>query len=139
LPVPALEASAPVLVKGGTETILLVEDQNEVRALAAKILRELGYTVLDAESAGRALEIAQNYTSPIHLLLTDIVMPMMGGFELADRVKPVQPHLKVLFMSGYGDRSEFGEDVLPPKPTRIQKPFTPETLAQQVREILDEA
>jgi len=139
LPVPALEVSAPALVKGGTETILLVEDQNEVRVLAAKILRELGYTVLDAESAGRALEIAQNYTSPIHLLLTDIVMPMMGGFELADRVKPVQPHLKVLFMSGYGDRSEFGEDVLSPKLTRIQKPFTPETLAQQVREILDEA
>ena len=139
VPVSPPEVSVQTLVKGGTETVLLVEDQNEVRTLAAKILRELGYTVLEAESAGRALEVAQNYASPIHLLLTDIVMPMMGGVELADRVKPVQPQLKVLFMSGYGERSDFEEETLPRKLTRIQKPFTPEMLAQKVREILDES
>ena len=133
-----LEVASPAQVKGGTETILLVEDQNEVRALAAKILRELGYGVLEAESAGRALEVAQNYTSPIHLLLTDIVMPLMGGIELADRVKPVQPQLKVLLMSGYGERSEFEEEVLPEKLARIQKPFTPEALARKVRGVLDQ-
>jgi PAS domain S-box-containing protein len=133
---PEVLVQAPV--KGGTETILLVEDQNEVRALAAKILRELGYTVLEAETAGRALEVFQTYTSPIHLLLTDIVMPMMGGVELADRVKPVQPQLKVIFMSGYGD-SELNGEGLPQNLLRIHKPFTPEVLAQKVREILDEA
>ena len=138
LPCPPLEVPAQIPIKGGTETILLVEDQNEVRVLAAKILRELGYTVLEAESAGRALEAVQNCTSPIHLLLTDIVMPMMGGVELADRVKPVQPRLKVLFMSGYGESLDFMEGVLPQQLSRIQKPFTPEGLAQKVREILDE-
>lgn len=131
------EASAKPVLKGGTETILLVEDQSEVRVLTAKILRELGYNVWEADGPGRALELAKYSSVPVHLMLTDVVMPTMSGVELANRVKVAHQEIKVLFMSGYATRLPLSEDPLLSE-AYIQKPFTPEALGWKVREILDQ-
>ena len=131
------DAAAKPVLKGGTETILLVEDQKEVRVLTATILRELGYNVWEADGSDRALELAQYSSAPVHLILTDVVMPTMSGVELARRVKIVQHGIKVLFMSGYAARPPVNEDPLLSE-AYIQKPFTPEGLGLKVREILDQ-
>ena len=135
-PAPCQEPSAKPALKGGTETILLVEDQNEVRVLTAKILRELGYNVWEADGPGRAMELAKYSSAPVHLILTDVVMPTMSGVELANRVKQAHQEIKVLFMSGYATRLPLSEDPLLSE-AYIQKPFTPEALGWKVREILD--
>jgi CheY-like chemotaxis protein len=128
--------SAPQL-KGGTEAILLVEDQAEVRVLTASLLRELGYSVQEAEGPVRALEFAQSGDVSFDLILTDIVMPTMGGIELAERIKLAQPTIKVLFMSGYTDRSVFDDKPEARQLPYIQKPFTRESLDLKIREALD--
>jgi two-component system cell cycle sensor histidine kinase/response regulator CckA len=136
---PSLEPSGkPALpaLKGGTETILLVEDQNEVRVLTAKILRELGYNVWEADGPAQAMELAKYSSVPVRLILTDVVMPTMSGVELANRVKQAHHEIKVLFMSGYPTGLPLGEDPLLSE-AYIQKPFTPEALGWKVREILD--
>jgi PAS domain S-box-containing protein len=119
---------------GGTETILVVEDQEQLRKMAGRVLRSYGYRVLEAANPGEALLHSERYAGSIHLLLTDVVMPGMTGLELADRIKPLRPAMAVVFMSGYSeraiaDRLELAGDYLP-------KPFTPEALAGKVRGVL---
>jgi len=115
----------------GAETILLVEDQADVRLVVRRVLQNAGYTVLDASTPGDALELAGRHTGPIHLILTDIVMPQMNGRALADLLKRRCPAMRVLYMSGYADT------VLDPGTAYLQKPFTPDTLVRTVREVLD--
>jgi len=120
----------------GTETVLVVEDNAEVRKLAAMVLRERGYEVLEASSGVEALGVADHYTGTIHLLLTDVVMPHMGGKELAEQMKRTRIHLKVLFASGYTDDAVLLHRVLEAHAAFIQKPFTPNGLADKVRKVL---
>jgi len=123
----------------GTETILLTEDSPALRATAHQILERYGYTVLDALSSTEALTLARSRAGPIHLLLTDVVMPGMSGRELAERFTAKRPEVKVLYMSGYTDDAVVRHGVLRPGIAYLQKPFTPETLARKVREALDSA
>jgi CheY-like chemotaxis protein len=133
---PAEPFAAPAAERG-TETILLVEDREEVRNVMAQTLRGLGYVVLEADGSQRAVELAQNRSRPIHLLLTDVVMPVMAGFELADVIRTYQSGLKVLFTSGGPDAPRLAEKLSEPGVAYLQKPFTPQGLAASVREILD--
>jgi two-component system cell cycle sensor histidine kinase/response regulator CckA len=119
----------------GSETILLVEDQPEVQATACDILQQHGYTVLVAGHGGEALQLAAQYAGEIHLLLTDVVMPHVGGRELVRRLVPLRPHMKVLYMSGYTD--ETVSDYKSLGAAFVQKPFTLDVLARKVREVLN--
>jgi CheY-like chemotaxis protein len=121
---------------GGTETILLAEDATAVRVAARQILERFGYTVLEAANGTDALSAAQNGVA-IDLLLTDVVMPEMSGRELVDRFARRCPSTKVLFMSGYTDDAIVRHGVLRPGTAYLQKPFSPDTLARKVREVLD--
>ena len=121
---------------GGHETILLVEDSEGVHNLAVRVLRARGYTVLTAHSGAEAETVARTHQGPIHLLLTDVVLPQVGGPELAKRLAAQRPQLKVLFMSGYTDNSIVHHGVLAAGVSYLQKPFTPEGLARRVREVL---
>jgi nitrogen-specific signal transduction histidine kinase/CheY-like chemotaxis protein len=121
----------------GTETILLVEDETEVRNLAREVLAGLGYTVLEAASAADAILIAQRHVGLIDLLLTDVVMPRMGGGALAEAVTAVRPETKILFMSGYTDDAIVRHGVLEAGVQLLEKPFTPERLSAKVRVVLD--
>ncbi len=121
----------------GTETILVVEDEEIVLGLVKRVLVELGYTVLGAGGGGDALEILKNKEGNIQLLLTDIVMPQTSGRELALRAAELCPGVRVLFMSGYPRGKREMEEELPPGATFIQKPFSPLALAQMVRQTLD--
>jgi two-component system cell cycle sensor histidine kinase/response regulator CckA len=120
----------------GTETVLLVEDQDEVRRVAQLILRRYGYTVLEARNAGEAW-LSCERQGPIHLLLTDVVMPQMSGRELADRLTKVRPDMKVLYMSGYTDNAIVHHGILDEGIAFLQKPLVPDVLARRVREVLD--
>ncbi len=123
----------------GVETILLAEDQAEVRSLTARILREQGYTILEAANGEKALRLAGAQPElEIHLLLTDVVMPLLGGQGLAEQLSAARPRLKVLFMSGYTDDSIAHHGVLDPDIPFLRKPFSPSALAHKVREALDE-
>jgi two-component system cell cycle sensor histidine kinase/response regulator CckA len=139
-PLPSL---APAVPRGG-ERVLLVEDDDAVRGAARTILRRQGYTVLDARSPTEALGIALLDEGPIHLLLTDVVMPRMNGTDLAQRVRALHPETRTLCMSGYGDERAAPHDALgatcPHDLTAafIQKPITPENLARKVRDVLDQ-
>ena len=121
---------------GGSETVLLTEDEAPVRKLARKVLEGLGYTVLEAPRGEDALSIAQAHPGPIHLVLTDVVMPEMGGADLASRVQELRPDTRVLFMSGYTDDTVVRHRVLESGTHFLQKPFTPASLARKVREAL---
>jgi len=121
----------------GTETVLLVEDDVGVRALALIILRRFGYQVLVATDGLEALKIAQAHTGPIDLILTDIVMPNLGGPELVKRLKPQLPDMRVLYMSGYTDNTVVRYGLLEAQLAFIQKPYTPIGLARKIRELLD--
>jgi PAS domain S-box-containing protein len=132
--------SLPELFKmpTGAETVLLAEDEDRVRALARLALQSSGYTVLEARDGQEALEVCQRHPGPIHLLVTDVVMPRMSGGELADRLAPLRPGLKVLFLSGYADEALLRHGVAQGERAFLQKPFTPAVLARKVREILDQ-
>jgi PAS domain S-box-containing protein len=121
----------------GTETILLVEDEDQVRAAALGILSRQGYDVIEARSGGEALLICEKHLRPIHLLLTDVVMPQMSGPELSKRLAALEPNMKLLCMSGYTDDSIFRHGVLEAEIAFLQKPFTPQTLTRRVREVID--
>src|SRR5438046_1497274 len=121
----------------GSETILLVEDEHLVRLLARKVLERAGYRVLVAAGGAEALDLAERYAGPIHLLLTDVVMPGMNGRELIRRLAPLRPDLRVLYMSGYADEAVAQHGVLDPGTAFLQKPFTPGGLADKVRGVLD--
>jgi PAS domain S-box-containing protein len=120
----------------GDETILLVEDQEAVRESAAEYLTGNGYTVLRASRGLEALDIAQQREEPIHLLLTDVVMPQMSGRELSDRITSIHPETKVIFMSGYSNNLLSDQQVLHPKHELLQKPFRLEALGQRIRKAL---
>jgi len=118
--------------------VLLVEDEPLVRRFAYRVLREQGYTVLEAANGDDALRVVQEFTGEeIHLLFTDVVMPQMGGKELADQLKLLRPNIKVLFTSGYTDNAIVHHGVLNPGFSFLEKPFSPTDLAYKVREVLD--
>jgi CheY-like chemotaxis protein len=121
----------------GTETILLVEDEEQLRVVARGILKKFGYEVLEAKSGAEALQICERHRRTIHLLLSDVVMPKMSGPELAKRLVQARPGMRVLCMSGYTDDSIVRHGVLEGQMAFLQKPFTPGTLTRKVREVLD--
>ncbi len=121
----------------GTETLLLVEDDNIVRNLASFVLRQLGYSVLEAANGREARRIFESNAGVIRLLVSDVIMPGMSGPELADQLTGLQPDLKVLFVSGYTDEALHLEETAAPSRGFLQKPFTPSTLSRKVRDMLD--
>lgn len=129
------EASVEAIPRG-TETVLLVEDEPGVRGLAVAVLESSGYTVLSAEQPDQAIEICAQHAGPIHLLLTDVVMPGLSGQEVARAVAASRPDIKVLFMSGYTADIALRHRVLATS-AYLQKPFTPAALARKVRDVLD--
>jgi two-component system, cell cycle sensor histidine kinase and response regulator CckA len=120
----------------GSEVILLVEDEKGVRELAREYLGMSGYAVLEAENGHTALELAAMHVGPIHLLMTDVVMPGISGRELADRVASIRPGIKILYMSGYTEQAVVHHGILQTDAVLLQKPFTLATLATKLREIL---
>ena len=142
---PRVEGTAePVLASGsvsqsprGTETVLLCEDQQEVRSLTHRILVAHGYDVLVAASGEEAVELAQAWPGAIDLLLTDVVMPGMSGPKLVRQLAPIQPAMKVLYVSGYADEAIVRHRVVEPGMAFLQKPFTSDLLARKIREVLE--
>jgi len=122
----------------GLETILLVEDEDVLRALICKILEMHGYTVLEARNGGESLLICEQHKGPIHLMVTDVVMPKMNGPSLAERLAQLRPDMKVIYMSGYTDNIIIHRGVQDLSTAFLQKPFTPDALARKVREVLDQ-
>jgi two-component system, cell cycle sensor histidine kinase and response regulator CckA len=122
---------------GGSETILIVEDDARLRKIVRKVLNQNGYKLLEAENGEDAVEISKKHDGAIDLLLTDVVMPKMSGKETAERLQPLYPQMKIIYMSGYTDNTIANHGVLAPGLNFIQKPFTPDELAGKVREILD--
>jgi CheY-like chemotaxis protein len=127
-PAEAVPEAAPAAAAGGRK-VLLVEDQQEVRAVTSMILRGLGYSVLEADSGEGALAVSQDFAGEIDLLITDVIMPGMNGRELAGRFAAARPKAQVIFMSGYPDRISSGDPLLDPSVNFLQKPFGPEELA----------
>ena len=130
----AVAAPAAVRSPKGSESILLVDDEEGVRKLVGAILRSNGYDVLEAANGLAALAASEKNSHKIDLLLTDIVMPQMNGFELGRELAGRSPGLKILYMSGYRDHPDAGTDV--PRPF-LHKPFTPDALLGKVRDALD--
>ena len=130
-PLPALP------VKGAAETILLVEDEQLVRNLTREILERNGYVVLEASDGLDALRAAGSYQGPIHLMLTDVVMPRMSGRELVEQILPLRPDMRVLYVSGYSEEAIVRQGELTPGIELLPKPFTPGVLTAKIREILD--
>jgi two-component system, cell cycle sensor histidine kinase and response regulator CckA len=117
---------------------LVVEDQDGIRDIVRESLRRNGYKVLIAVDGNEALQMASAYQDPIHLLVTDLVMPNIGGRELAQRLTPLRPGMKVLFMSGYSEHSALDIEATSQAATVLQKPFSLDALARNVRRVLDE-
>jgi PAS domain S-box-containing protein len=129
----------PVIKLAGFETVLIVEDDDSLRKLARTVLKQRGYKVLEAENGEDALRISKEHEGPIDLLITDVVMPRMGGKEVAERLQTLYPRMKVIYMSGYTDEAIVHHGVLVPGLNFLEKPFSPEGLARKVREVLDPA
>jgi len=118
--------------------VLLVEDQEMVRNLAARLLREQGYTVLEAVDGEAALRLVQeNGGEKINLLLTDAVMPKLGGKELNEKIKALFPRIRTIFISGYTDNAMVQQGMIDPGTAFVQKPFSPQALLSKVRQVLD--
>jgi CheY-like chemotaxis protein len=134
---PPLPADRTPATRGGAETILIVEDEDLVRALASRSLRERGYRVIEARQGAEALHQLESEPGQVDLVITDVVMPEMGGRELARRLAGIRPSLPVLFISGYTGEDVIQRGLLEPGAPFQQKPFTPDGLARKVREMLD--
>ena len=137
LPLGVPSTEAPAASPTGSETVLLAEDEPALRRLSRRVLAQFGYTVLEAPDGEEALRLAEAYHGPIHLVLTDVVMPRLNGRDLAERVLVRHPEAKILFMSGYTDDAVVQHGVLSQEVTLLRKPFTPYALAARVREVLD--
>ena len=124
-------------IAGGSETILIAEDEPDLRELTRIFLQEYGYNVLEAATAEQALKIAEAFAGPIHLLLTDVIMPAMSGRQLAERIQAKRPQTRIIYMTGYTDDMVVQHKVLEPGAKVLQKPFTRLDLAQKVRSTLD--
>jgi DNA-binding NtrC family response regulator len=131
------ESAARIVSSNGTETILLVEDEGDLRKMAAQALEMASYSVIEAACGEEALEICRDTERTIDLLLTDVIMPGMGGGELVQRATQVRPGLRVLYMSGYTDDSVVRHGVSGAEAAFLQKPFTLDALSRKVREVLD--
>jgi CheY-like chemotaxis protein len=130
-------SGARAAVSQGSETILVVEDEPAVRSLVRRVLQKEGYRVIEAGNGREALHLVEQFGDPIHLLLTDVVMPEMGGRDLADRLCPTRPGMKVLYMSGYAEDAIIVNHILQPGFAFLPKPFAPDTLSAKVREALE--
>lgn len=130
--------SAPVEKSDNFETVLVVEDEEIVRDLVCAVLEEQGYNVLCAADGLEALELAENFDGTIHLLVTDVIMPHMNGPELAGKLSAIRAEMKVLYVSGYSDNDIGDHGVLNPRFELLQKPFTPQTLARKIRDVIHE-
>jgi len=124
------------LIHQGRETVLMVDDSCDVRTLACFILRKAGYVVLEARDGPHALKVAEEHAGPIHLMATDVVMPRMGGRQLAERMRGLRPDLRVLYLSGFTESFSHDKAGVPAKDF-LAKPYSPSALAQKIRELLD--
>jgi CheY-like chemotaxis protein len=131
------EESQPEQGARGVETVLIAEDEPSVRALAARILRGRGYTVLEAANGKEALGVAEKYVGEIHLVLTDVVMPGISGRELVSRLEVIRPGIKSLYVSGYTDTAIVHNGMLDSGVAFLQKPFTVDDLTRKIREVLN--
>lgn len=131
--------AAPSLSLRGSETILVAEDEEGVRSLTREVLEKYGYTVLEAANGEEALAVAARHQGPLDLLLSDVVMPRMGGPELAQALLQRRPALRVLYMSGYTEHPMVRRGVVDAGVAFLQKPFTPTSLVSRVREVLEMA
>ena len=131
--------AAPAPIHPGDETVLLVEDEPEVRSLVQRILKTQGYTVVTAANPDEAIAVAREFKGTIQVMVTDVVMPGMSGLQLAERLMPTRPNMRVLFVSGYTHDTIGHQGVLDPGTAFLQKPFTPNALARKVREVLEGA
>jgi two-component system cell cycle sensor histidine kinase/response regulator CckA len=122
---------------GGSETIVLVEDESSLRSVTAATLRSVGYTVLEAENPVNAIRLVKSYGDPIHLLLTDVIMPDMNGVELAKRLRVFRPDLKVMFISGYGGDGLTRQLSIAPDAVLVEKPFSRHALLGKIRAVLN--
>ena len=129
--------SSNTLSLRGSETILVAEDEDGVRSLTREVLEKYGYTVLEAANGEEALRVAEQHEGPLDLLLSDVVMPRMGGPELAQALLAKRPSVKVLYMSGYTDHPMVRRGVVNAGVAFLQKPFTPTVLVSRVREVLE--
>src|SRR5438309_45653 len=134
---PEVARIAPAEPRRGTETVLVVEDAASVRMVTRQVLERYGYAVLEAPNGDTALRLAAKHHGPIHLLLTDVVMPGLSGRQLAEQVAQLRREMKVLYVSGYGESAVVHHGILESGVAYLQKPFTPETLARRVRDALD--
>ena len=132
------EEQHPATGLGGSETVLIVEDDDSLRRLSQRTLQQHGYRVLEAENGEDALRVSEAHDGSIDLLITDVVMPKMGGKETAEGLQPLYPQMKVIYMSGYTDNAIARHGVLAPGLNFLEKPFSLEALARKVREVLDQ-
>ena len=131
-------AVAPVEKSANFETVLVVEDEEIVRELVCEVLIEQGYNVICAADGMEALRVANDFDATIHLLVTDVIMPQMNGHELAAKLSVLRPEMKILYVSGYSDNDIGDHGVLDPRFELLQKPFTPQTLARKIRDVIHE-
>src|SRR6266436_5304656 len=134
---PTAASTAGTEPRGGTETVLVVEDAASVRMVTRQVLERFGYAILEAPNGETALRLAAKHHGPIHLLLTDVIMPGLSGRQLAEQLAQLRPDMKVLYASGYADQAIIHHGILDSDIAYLQKPFTPETLARRVRQVLD--